>query len=61
MPWVSILILLFAVAAGRGFGVAGDVIRSFSLTGQPANGVRGLAKDWADGNIWAAGLLARIT
>ncbi len=38
------------------FGSAGSIIRSFTLAGQPAsNGVRGLAYDWTDNNVWAAG------
>jgi hypothetical protein len=44
--------LLFA---GGAFAAAGDVIRTFTLEGQPAQGVRGLAYDWSDGNVWAAG------
>ncbi len=50
-------VVLFAVCAlaYSAYGVAGDVIRTFTLAGQPANGVRGLAFDWSDGNVWAAG------
>lgn len=36
----------------------GTIVRSFSLPGQPAMGVRGLAKDWDDGNVWAVGVQA---
>jgi len=45
-----------ACAGGFAFAAAGEVIGSFVLAGQPALGVRGLASDWADGNIWAAAL-----
>ncbi len=46
------MVLLCAAGA---FAAAGDVIRTFTLEGQPAQGVRGLAYDWSDGNVWAAG------
>jgi len=46
------------VVAAAAWGAAGDIIRSFSLSGQPADAIRGLAKDWSDGNIWAAGIQA---
>jgi len=47
--------LLVVVMAAAAFGAAGDVIRSFQVSGQPSYGIRGVAKDWSDGNIWAAG------
>lgn len=52
--------IIVATAALAGAAVvwpaAGDIIRSFTLASQPADAVRGLAKDWSDGNIWAAGV-----
>jgi hypothetical protein len=50
----------FTIAAALALASAvlaapGDTIRTFTLTGQPNNGVRGLAYDWGDGNVWAAG------
>lgn len=49
---VSAIVIVMVTAA---LGAPGSIIRSFSLSNQPFYGVRGLAKDWADGNIWAAG------
>jgi hypothetical protein len=52
------ILLLLAVAlllASTALAVPGDVIRGQSLSGQPANGVRGLARDWDTGRVWVAG------
>lgn len=38
------------------FADPGDIVRSQSLSGQPAGGVRGLAMDWDTGLIWVAGI-----
>lgn len=38
------------------FANPGDILRSQSLSGQPAGGVRGLAMDWDTGMIWVAGI-----
>jgi len=46
--------LAILAIVGTAFGTAGSIIRSFTIAGQPSNGVRGLAYDWSDGNIWAA-------
>jgi hypothetical protein len=54
MKTALVLIATLAIV-GSAFGTAGSVIRSFTLPGQPASGARGLAYDWSDGNIWAAG------
>ncbi len=54
MRVVLSLLVAFAVA-NSAYGAAGDIIRTFALAGQPRNGVRGLAFDWSDGNVWAAG------
>jgi len=43
-------------AAAAAFAAPGSIIASFALAGQPAQGVRGLAYDWTDENIWAAGV-----
>lgn len=48
------LLVVFTVTYSA-YGAAGDIIRTFALTGQPRSGVRGLAYDWSDGNVWAAG------
>jgi hypothetical protein len=47
--------IVVALTAAAAWGAAGDIIRSFELPGQPAYGVRGLANDWSDGNVWVAG------
>ncbi|NIT36079.1 MAG: hypothetical protein GTN49_06220 [candidate division Zixibacteria bacterium] len=52
---VAIVLLIAFTFANTAYGGAGDVIRTFTLTGQPSKGVRGLAYDWSDGNVWAAG------
>lgn len=54
MRTMLITVLVLAVA-GTAFGAAGDIIRSFTVTGQPSYGIRGVAKDWSDGNLWVAG------
>jgi hypothetical protein len=51
----AIALLVVCGVTNFAYGVAGDVIRTFTLAGQPANGIRGLAFDWRDGNVWAAG------
>jgi len=52
---VAICLLVAFAVAHSAYGAAGDIIRTFALAGQPSNGVRGLAYDWNDGNVWAAG------
>lgn len=52
---VKILTAACALAAATAWAAPGDIIGSFHLAGTPGNGVRGLDKDWADGNIWVAG------
>ncbi|MFO8182940.1 MAG: hypothetical protein R6U39_02075, partial [Candidatus Aegiribacteria sp.] len=37
------------------FADPGDIIRSQSISGQPENGIRGLARDWDTGRLWVAG------
>jgi len=54
MRAVLSLLIAFAVTSSV-YGAAGDVIRTFALAGQPSSGVRGLAFDWSDANVWAAG------
>jgi hypothetical protein len=51
----AIALLIALAFATSVYGAAGDVIRTFTLTGQPPRGVRGLAYDFSDGNVWAAG------
>lgn len=52
----AVLSLLVALAASNPvYGAAGDVIRTFAVSGQPSSGIRGLAFDWRDANVWAAG------
>jgi len=51
-------LLLFAVTllvVSSAFAVPGDIIRGQALSGQPASGVRGLARDWDTGRVWVAG------
>jgi len=50
--WLLAVVLLVATTA---FAVPGDTIRSASVSGQPANGIRGLARDWDTDRIWVAG------
>jgi len=51
-----LLVILALVTLVTGATAApGDILRSQALTGQPVNGVRGLAMDWDTGNIWVAG------
>jgi len=57
MRFAIVLLIAFAFAYSV-YGAAGDVISTFTLTGQPSYGVRGLAYDWSDGNVWAAGPVA---
>lgn len=54
--WFFMLPFFSAVGA---LAAAGDILTSFVLPGQPAMGVRGLAVDWADGNIWVAAIQAQ--
>lgn len=49
---LSAVMLLLVSAA---FAAPGDIIRSQSISGQPVNGVRGLARDWNTDRIWVAG------
>lgn len=49
---ISSIIFLFISTA---IASPGDTIDIFTLPDQPIGGVRGLAKDWSDGNIFAAG------
>lgn len=51
--WVTVI-----AAAGVVSAAPGAIIASFALTGQPAQGVRGLAYDWSDDDVWAAGPVA---
>ncbi|MGQ9705572.1 MAG: hypothetical protein ACUVWP_01030 [bacterium] len=51
---MSFVVLLFFTAISVWAG-KGDIITEFTLSGQPASGVRGLAYDSTDRNIWAAG------
>ncbi len=51
----GVALLVFCAFANSAHGVAGDVIRTFTIAGQPTNGIRGLAFDGRDGNVWAAG------
>lgn len=37
------------------FADPGDIVRSQSISGQPAEGIRGLARDWETDRIWVAG------
>jgi len=50
------LIFIVLLFASYTFSSPGDVIDSFMITGQPSHGIKGLAKDFDDGNIWAVGL-----
>ncbi len=50
-----VLVLMTAMLASAVFAAPGDIIRSQSISGQPANGIRGLAMDWDTGRIWVAG------
>jgi len=51
----DVVVVLMFITAICAYANKGDIISEFTLSGQPANGVRGLAYDQADGNIWAAG------
>lgn len=51
----TLLALLVLTLTSAVFAVPGDIIRSQSISGQPANGIRGLARDWDTGRIWVAG------
>jgi hypothetical protein len=53
MKFVVIGLFFIAIYA---FSAPGDTIRTFTLDGQPYDGVNGLAYDPEDGNIWAAGV-----
>lgn len=50
----ALVVIATLAIVGSAFGAAGSIIRSFTLSGQPGNGVRGLAYDWSDNNVWAA-------
>lgn len=45
-----------SVVVSIGAALEGDVVGSFTLEGMPSLGVRGLAKDWQSGGIWAVGI-----
>jgi len=51
----GIIVLTLFLAVVSAYAAKGDTLATFTLSGQPANGVRGLAYDPTDGNIWAAG------
>lgn len=53
MVLVSVILVM---AAGVSWSAPGEVIRTFAVPNQPAQGIRGLAYDWADSNVWAAGV-----
>lgn len=55
MKRLTVLFLLLLIASVA-FATPGDILRSQSLTNQPAGGVRGLAMDWDTGLIWVAGI-----
>jgi len=54
MKNIFILAVLVSVPIAV-FSAAGDIISEFAVSGQPTQGIRGLEKDWSDGNIWCAG------
>lgn len=54
MKNLIVLFVLILVVSST-YATPGDILRSQSLAGQPANGVRGLAMDWDTGLIWVAG------
>jgi len=49
--FIILVILPFVMS----YASPGDIINEFTISGQPAQGIRGLEKDWSDGNIWCAG------
>ncbi|MCD4733147.1 hypothetical protein K8R78_02790 [bacterium] len=49
----ALIVLLIVVSIT--LATPGDILLSQALTGQPAEGIRGLAMDWDTGNIWVAG------
>jgi len=51
----GLIVVALMLAVVSAYAAKGDTVLSFTLSGQPANGVRGLAYDPTDGNIWAAG------
>ena len=52
----NLTVMFFVLlVASMAYATPGDIIRSQALSGQPANGVRGLAMDWDTGMIWVAG------
>jgi len=51
----GLVILLVILSVIYAYAAKGDIVGEFTLEGQPTGGVRGLAYDPADGNIWAAG------
>jgi len=55
MKTALLFICVGGLAAAGAYGAPGDVIRTFSVPGQPGNGIRGLAFDPSDGDVWAAG------
>jgi len=50
-----VVVVLMFITAICVYANKGDTVSQFTLSGQPADGVRGLAYDPADGNIWCAG------
>lgn len=52
LPLLSLLVPMLTTMV---FSDPGDIIRSQSISGQPANGIRGLARDWGTDRIWVAG------
>ncbi|OPL17781.1 MAG: hypothetical protein AVO35_08975 [Candidatus Aegiribacteria sp. MLS_C] len=50
-----ILVLACLILTSAAFASPGSIIRSQMISGQPVNGVRGLARDWDTGRIWVAG------
>ncbi|MGQ9705571.1 MAG: hypothetical protein ACUVWP_01025 [bacterium] len=53
MKFKTILLLIFFITNIH--SLPGDIIRTFTLEGQPKYGINGLEYDPADGNIWACG------
>jgi hypothetical protein len=52
---ILLLLAMTLLLSSAVMAVPGDIIRSQALSGQPSNGVRGLAMDWDAGRIWVAG------
>jgi len=51
----GLIVALMFVTAISVYAEKGDIVREFTLEGQPSYGIRGLEYDPADGNIWCAG------